>query len=204
MSVVPELLDAGDDPARDVERGGFVGARHDREELVATEPADRHAGRARPPAMRLATSRSTPSPDSWPSASLTSLNPSRSMKSTVGVVERAALRELLHQRGPVRQAGERVDARPVLELRLERALLGDVAEVQHERAVVAAGQAGVRAALLLELVGEVPLARDVVGERERVVGAGDVLGGVDAEHVADVQPDARSAARARRAVRCRG
>ena len=58
----------------------------------------------------------------------------------------------------VRQAGERVDARPVLELRLERALLGDVAQVQHERAVVAAGEAGVRAPLLVELVREVPFA----------------------------------------------
>ena len=56
---------------------------------------------------------------------------------------------------------------------------------------MAAGQAGVGAALLLELVGEVPLARDVVGEGERVVGAGDVFCGIDAEHVADVQPDAR-------------
>ena len=68
------------------------------------------------------------------------------------------------ERGPVRKAGERVDARAVLELGFEGALLGHVAEVQHERPVVAAGQARVGAALLLELVGEVPLARDVVGE----------------------------------------
>ena len=99
------------------------------------------------------------------------------MNSAVAPDDRAELRQVLHQRRPVGQSCRRVDARPVLELRLERALLGDVAKVQHEPAVEAAGQARVRPSLLVELVRQVPFARDVVGQRERVVGAGDVGGG---------------------------
>ena len=63
-------------------------------ELVAAEPGDRGAWPAARPGRRRATSSSRRSPLSWPSVSLTSLNPSRSISSTANAVPRRALRRL--------------------------------------------------------------------------------------------------------------
>ena len=86
--------------------------------------------------------------------------------------------------------GQLVDVRSVLQLGLERALLGDVAQVQHERAVLAQREPGVHLALTAQLVGEAPFAADVVGEGQRLVRLGNVGGRVAPEDVADVAPGA--------------
>ena len=180
-----------------------VGPRHDGEELVAAQPADRDAvGHSAAIATRDVAEHTI--------ARLVAERVVDFLESVEvdeqdrRVVEPPACDKPLHQRGPVRQAGERVDTGPVLELRLECTLFGDVAEVQDQRTVVPAGQRAVRAALLVELVGEVPLARDVVGERERVVGTRDVLGRSGTEHVTDAEADARTPAPAPRGARSRG
>ena len=170
VSVVPSCSMPPMIAAGDVEHGGRVAARHDREELVTAEPADRHAGRnlgcdatgdvAQHTVTRLVAERV-----------VDFLEAVEVDEQHRRVVERASLQQMLHQRGPVGQAREGVDTGPVLELRFQCTLLGHVTQVQDQRAVVAPSQARVRVALLLELVGEMPLARDVVGERQGVVRA---------------------------------
>ena len=84
---------------------------------------------------RSATAISSRSPRGWPSVSLTCLNWSRSMKCTAHCCPRAHARQrVFHavaQDGAVRQAGQRVVARQVVDLAPRRLALGDVLDEHH-------------------------------------------------------------------------